>query len=392
MPLYQSGAFDYTTAMALATLLGLGFGFVLERAGFGRASVLVSQFFGNDMRVLKVMFSAIATTAVGIGVLAGAGVLDTSLLVIPETFVVPHIVGGALLGLGFVASGYCPGTAIVATASGYLDGVVALVGIMIGTLIFGFVYEPLQGFYEMTPMGSITFVQLLDIPWPVIAFAVAVMAVGAFVGGEWVERWLARRNQAEPPAGNPHYRSAVYVGLVAMAALGLVTLGVPAQAARVATPEVSDYPTIDSVTLASELSTGREEVYVVDLRSRDDCVANRIRGAMCRPEDDNDGAFVAALPATRTLVLYAAHDLQRIPPSVAEYEGPVQVLGGGFAAFRAQVLTEPVAPERAGPEEVHAYRERAALYEYFTGADAPPPPVVARPVTAERSARRGGGC
>ena len=35
--------------LALAVLFGVAFGFVLERAGFGRAQKLVGQFYGDDM-------------------------------------------------------------------------------------------------------------------------------------------------------------------------------------------------------------------------------------------------------------------------------------------------------------------------------------------------------
>ena len=156
MPFYQTGGFDYPVAMLLATLLGLGFGFVLERAGFGRASVLVAQFHGTDMRVLKVMFTAIATTGIGIALLSGVGALDLSKLVIPETFLWPQIVGGLLLGAGFVVSGYCPGTGIVAAASGYVDALYGLGGVAVGSLLFGFVYPLLEGFYSAGSMGAVT--------------------------------------------------------------------------------------------------------------------------------------------------------------------------------------------------------------------------------------------
>ncbi|MFO0744702.1 MAG: YeeE/YedE thiosulfate transporter family protein [Myxococcota bacterium] len=157
MPVYQSGGFDETVAMALATLIGVAFGFVLERSGFGRADVLSAQFFGTDMRVLKVMFTAIATVVLGIGVLAGTGVLDVGALVIPETFLGPQLVGGLLLGVGFVISGYCPGTAVVAAGSGHVDGLWSLGGVMLGALLFGAVYPLVEGFYTSGGMGVVTF-------------------------------------------------------------------------------------------------------------------------------------------------------------------------------------------------------------------------------------------
>ena len=75
-PFYQLDGFSYPTAMALATLLGIGFGFVLERSGFARAPVLAAQFYGRDNRILKVMFTAVATAVVGVALLSGLGLLD----------------------------------------------------------------------------------------------------------------------------------------------------------------------------------------------------------------------------------------------------------------------------------------------------------------------------
>ena len=227
MPIYQNGGFDYPVAMMLATLLGVGFGFVLERAGFARADVLVAQFHGTDMRVLKVMFTAIATTAVGIGLLSGFGVMDVGKLVIPETFMWPQLAGGLLLGVGFVISGYCPGTAVVASASGHVDGLYTLGGVMVGSLLFGFVYPLVEGFYEAGDMGRLVFPDVLGIPWAVLALAVALMAVGSFVLAEWIERKVSAKQGIDAPSDPPRVRNRTLGALGAVAVGALVTLAVP---------------------------------------------------------------------------------------------------------------------------------------------------------------------
>ena len=107
-PLYMKDAFDYPVAMALATVLGFFFGFVLERSGFGRSTVLAAQFYGRDMRVLKVMFSAIVTATVGLGILGGVGLVDLGALMIPETFLAPQIVGGFVLGVASSSAATAP--------------------------------------------------------------------------------------------------------------------------------------------------------------------------------------------------------------------------------------------------------------------------------------------
>ena len=111
--------------LVLAVLIGFGFGFVLERAGFGRANKLAAQFYGHDMTVFKVMFSAIVTAMLGVMLASAVGLADFKALAdhaTSTTFLVPMIAGGFLLGAGFIVSGYCPGTSFVAMASGKLDG------------------------------------------------------------------------------------------------------------------------------------------------------------------------------------------------------------------------------------------------------------------------------
>ena len=106
------GHFGPSTGLLIGTVIGIGFGFVLERAGFGRARNLAAQFYLTDLRVLKVMFGAIVTALAGMALLSGVGVLDLSRLTVPETFLWPQLVGGLLLGAGFIISGHCPGTAV----------------------------------------------------------------------------------------------------------------------------------------------------------------------------------------------------------------------------------------------------------------------------------------
>ena len=73
LPLSSSIEFSTAASLGLAVLLGAGFGFCLERAGFGSARKLTAVFYLYDMAVVKVMFTAIVTAMVGLFVLSAAG-------------------------------------------------------------------------------------------------------------------------------------------------------------------------------------------------------------------------------------------------------------------------------------------------------------------------------
>jgi hypothetical protein len=102
----NSGVVDPSYTLPVALLIGVAFGFFLERAGFGSARKLVAQFYLTDLSVFKVMFTAIVTAMVGITVLNRIGFLDVGELPLIGTYLVPMIVGGLLLGAGFVVGGY----------------------------------------------------------------------------------------------------------------------------------------------------------------------------------------------------------------------------------------------------------------------------------------------
>ena len=195
-PFYENGLFGEGASLLIALLIGIGFGFFLERAGFGSARKLVSQFYLDDLAVFKVMFTAIVTAMLGVTYLSWVGFLDLSLVYLVPTYWVAQVVGGLLLGVGFVVGGYCPGTSVAATATGKLDGLVFLLGFAAGTLGFALAYPLVKGLYNAGELGTKTLPQVLGIPYGILVFGVVLMAVGGFMGATWVEKKVASRAAA----------------------------------------------------------------------------------------------------------------------------------------------------------------------------------------------------
>ena len=145
------------------------------------------------MTVFKVMFTAIVTAMLGVTYLSWIGFLDLSLVYLVPTNLLPQVVGGVILGVGFVVGGYCPGTACVGIATGRIDALVLFVGIFAGVFGFSELYPFVSGFYNSTPMGQLTLSQVTGLPYGLLVFAVVLMALGGFVGAEWVEKRMAAR-------------------------------------------------------------------------------------------------------------------------------------------------------------------------------------------------------
>ncbi len=390
LPLYPHDVFGFPTGLLLGTLIGFAFGFVLERAGFGNAKNLAAQFYLTDTRVLKVMFSAIATACAGIGLLAGFGVLDLSLLTVPETFIGPHVVGGLLLGIGFIVSGYCPGTGVVAMASGKWDGLMSIVGVMIGSLLFGFAYWPLEGFYKSGAMGSVTIAQALGIPFPVLAAGVVLMAVGCFLGAEKLETIFAPKASKPVPVSQPAVRNRAFALMGTLAVVGLVSVALPARQPAVAQKSLAK---IGAVELAQKIVAAPQELWILDLRAPGAAATERIPGTMMLPEGTTAAQVAATLPATRTLVTYAQGDVTALPEGLRTFPGEILVLSGGFDAWKGAVLATPQPPAEPTPVLIAEFRMKSALNGYFTGAAAAPPPkLVVKAVGNSATPKKGGGC
>jgi hypothetical protein len=378
--------------LVVAVAIGFGFGFVLERAGFGRAQKLVGQFYGNEMTVFKVMFGAIVTAMLGAVTLSGLGLMDLRAVsdsATSATYLSPMVVGGLVLGAGFIVSGYCPGTSVVAAASGKLDGLATVAGVVAGTLVYGELlsWDAFAAFTESGYLGQVYLYDLVNLPAAVVALLVTVMAVGCFVGAEKLERVFGREAAPLSPLAPRRF---VFAGFGALAAVGLATLALPTSTA--ATPPA--VARISPAELARRVIEEPWKVRVLDLRPLEACAKQRVPGAECAPLEALKDLYLADASPARALVLVAEGELAGLPAEARAYRGPVLVLEQGFEGWRAFALSPPPAPSPgATPEELQAYRARAGLHAALTGATAPPPPppVAAGGAPVKRKAG-GGGC
>jgi hypothetical protein len=381
--------------LVVAVVIGFGFGFVLERSGFGRAQKLVAQFYGSDMTVFKVMFGAIVTAMVGAVLLAGLGLADLRAVAdsaTSATWLWPMIAGGFVLGVGFIVSGYCPGTSVVAAASGKLDGLATVVGVVAGTLVYGelLAWPVFAAFTESGFLGHVYLYELLGLPAPVVALFVAAMAVACFVGAEKLER-IFSRGEATSPA-TP--RRLVFAGFGAVALAGVATLALPVSTGAVATPV-----RIDPEGLARRIVDAPWKVRILDLRAPEACAAARVPGAECTPAATLKDLDLGYASPSRELVIVGEEDLAAVPPEAAAYRGRVVVLEGGWEAWQAWALDREdaalsVPPPGAPAADVASYRFRNAVNAALTGVKVAPPPMPAAGggMPAPKRKASGGGC
>ena len=160
-PLFTTGALNGNENYLYALFIGIMFGFILERAGFGTSNHIAPVFYFKNLRVSQVMVSAILTTATLLTISVYYGILDFNQIFIPTTYIWPYVVGGVLFGLGMVMSGWCPGTAAVGFATGKLDAAVFLLGVMVGMSIYFDEFDLIASFANSSNAGRLTIDKLV---------------------------------------------------------------------------------------------------------------------------------------------------------------------------------------------------------------------------------------
>ena len=187
-PLIPNGFLSYEWNIIIAVLIGLAFGFILEASGFSSSRKLAGVFYGYDFAVLKVFFTAALVSVIGLYYMDYLGWINMSMLYVHPTYLWGAIIGGAIMGIGFVAGGFCPGTSICAVAIGKLDAWVYVIGIMIGILIFSEAFPIFEKMYNGSYLGNITLVDSFELPASWIILAVTLLALVAFFVSDIVRK------------------------------------------------------------------------------------------------------------------------------------------------------------------------------------------------------------
>lgn len=187
-PLFPNGIFTGEWDFVVAILLGIAFGFILEASGFSSSRNITGVFYGYNFVVLRVFFTAVIVSMVGLLYFDYFGWLELSKIFILPTYLGPMIFGGVVMGVGFIMGGFCPGTSFTAIAIGKLDGLVFAIGLYLGIYLFTMGFPLFENFFNSGNMGNVTLTDVTGISAAWFAFAFTVIALAAFWGVSFIEK------------------------------------------------------------------------------------------------------------------------------------------------------------------------------------------------------------
>ena len=396
-------------------LIGFAFGFVLEMSGFGNSKKLAAQFYFKDLTVLKVMFGAIVTAMVLLFTMVGLGVLDFSQVWVNPTYVWSGIVGGLIMGVGFIVGGFCPGTSLVAAATAKLDGVFFVFGVLFGIFLFGETVPFFEEWWNSSYLGRLTIPEWLGVSYGVAVLGIVLMALFMFWGGGQLEHIFGIRDLSK----EPRLRYAGAAMLVA-GAVGVILIGQPTTQDKWVRIAPTKEPALENREvqihpgeLLKIMADDRLRVVISDVRPEQEYNLFHISGARNVPLD-TIGAAVPEMQARQALntVFVVVSDNEAAATDAwktltAESVPNAYILEGGInnwiATFgKEDPAIQPVAPQLAASESASYPREKlnytfpAALGDRYLAASPNPHeweleylPKVKLEMKRDKS---GGGC
>lgn len=178
--------------LLIALLIGIGFGFALEQAGFSSSRKLAGMFYGYDTTVIKVFFTASIVALVGSQILSYLGLLNLNLVFVNEFYVYASIVGGIIMGAGFIMGGFCPGTGLSALSIGKIDAMVFFAGALTGAFLFAETFPFIQDLANGSYKGPVKVNEALGMSPGLFTFLLIAAAVLMFWIAEMAEKRFPR--------------------------------------------------------------------------------------------------------------------------------------------------------------------------------------------------------
>lgn len=354
----------------VALIIGFAFGYVLESAGFGNSAKLAGQFYFRDLTVLKVMFGAIVTAMVLIFAATGLGLLDFNAVWVNPTYVWPGIIGGLIMGVGFIIGGFCPGTSLVSMATFKIDGLFFVLGGLFGIFLFGETVDSFATFWNSSYLGRVTIPDFFGLPVGVVVLAIILMALFMFWGAEQLERLVGKKDLSREP--RLRYAGA---GALVLGALVVILIGQPTTADKWQALEPVKSPLLAQRAvqvhpgeLLDTLHNDALKVIMLDVRSESDYNLFHIAGARQVPLDTLPALIPSlALEPQNTVIVTMSNDETAATEAwkmlTAESAPNVYILEGGVNNWLATFAPADPTLQRvaATGQDRLGYTFRAAL-------------------------------
>lgn len=191
----------------LAIVIGVAFGAVLDRIGATNPNVISGMLTLRRIKLMKTILLAIGTGSILMFGGQMLGLVDVGHMSVKAAYIGVFI-GGLMLGAGWAASGFCPGTGVCAAATGRRDALFFIAGGLLGAAAYMATYPAWKasGLLNNIAGGKVTLGSVPGSSYDGI-FAVSGDILGIVLGLVFVlvafvlpDNLIGRKRPAEVPA------------------------------------------------------------------------------------------------------------------------------------------------------------------------------------------------
>lgn len=380
-PLIPQGFVNPDLNLFFAFVIGLGFGYVLEQGGFSNSKKLAGVFYGYDFVVLRVFFTAAITAAIGLLLFSYMGWVEYDMLYVNPTFLWSAIVGGIIMGFGFILGGYCPGTSMVGAVIGKIDAMFFVFGLMAGVFFFGSFYESFKPLYEGNNLGDLMIYDTLSMGRDWFVFALVVIALAAFIITRKIEDRVNGIQDVPKGLFHPSY-TAPFSMMLFLAVLLLYLPDSPrgkwyelkAEAILTEAASAQHYAPVNEVAYKL-LHESENDLMLIDVRDAEAFTRFSLPGSVNLPLKEVLGQKAERLLENKiksvVLFSYSATNADQawLLLRRAGYEN-IRVLDGGLNGFFAHIFGEKTETKSILEEDQFDIRFRQRAQEAFKSGEA----------------------
>ena len=353
----------------VALFIGIAFGFILEQAGFSTSKKLVGLFYGYDFTVLRVFFTGGVTAMIGVVALNHFGLLDIKFVYVNPTFLWSAIVGGLIMGLGFVVGGFCPGTSVCAAAIGKIDAMIFVGGSFLGVFVFAEGYPLFEGLYKAANWGSPRIFETIGMSQSLFAFLLTFVAVLAFIVTTKIEEKVSGKK-------NPDFQhTKLYTSLAIIAVfIGLSAFALPNRQEQIIKQsadekELSSFKpkemTIDE--LAFRIMDDDQNIQIIDFRTPDKFKEINLPNSVNLTFENmftKDVTQMLLINHKKRIFIADDFATEKKAAFIADRLGfdEIYVVPGGFKNFKENILDfkNPLTINSKQEADTYSFREKAS--------------------------------
>jgi uncharacterized membrane protein YedE/YeeE len=159
----------------VGVIMGVILGASLVLTGLTNPDKIIGALRFKDYYAIRVVVVSVLVAMLGTWILSLFGIANLN---IKPAVILPVLIGGACLGIGLGLTGFCPATGLASAASGRIDALITVLGMILGAHVYVLIYPsvvvPLEKIFNF---GSVTLPQITGTPSKM--WVVPIVAVGS---------------------------------------------------------------------------------------------------------------------------------------------------------------------------------------------------------------------